>query len=225
MISIAIDGPSGSGKSTISKCLAKRLRFVSLDTGALYRAIAYFLKIKKTDYKNEKLVAQELKNINISLRYLNSVQRVFLDDNDITNNIRSEDISMISSCISSMKCVREYLLKFQRDMADKHDIIMDGRDIGTVILPNATVKIFLTASPEIRAQRRYKELSESGEKVSYNEVLNDVMKRDFNDTTRKISPLRQAEDAILFDSSKYNFEQTVDKLFEIIKERISCEAK
>ena len=225
MISIAIDGPSGSGKSTISKCLAKRLRFVSLDTGALYRAIAYFLKIKKTDYKNEKLVAQELKNINISLRYLNSVQRVFLDDTDITNNIRSEDISMISSCISSMKCVREYLLKFQRNMADKHDIIMDGRDIGTVILPNATVKIFLTASPEIRAQRRYKELSESGEKVSYNEVLNDVMKRDFNDTTRKISPLRQAEDAILFDSSKYNFEQTVDKLFEIIKERISCEAK
>lgn len=225
MISIAIDGPSGSGKSTISKCLAKRLRFVSLDTGALYRAIAYFLKIKKTDYKNERLVTQELKNINISLRYLNSVQRVFLDDNDITNNIRSEDISMISSSISSMKCVREYLLKFQRDMADTHDIIMDGRDIGTVILPNATVKIFLTASPEIRAQRRYKELSESGEKVSYNEVLNDVMKRDFNDTNRKISPLRQAKDAILFDSSKYNFEQTVDKLFEIIKERITSETK
>lgn len=225
MISIAIDGPSGSGKSTISKCLAKKFGFISLDTGALYRAIAYFLKSKKVDYTDENLVAENLKNMNISLKYLNSAQKVFLDDIDITDKIRSEDISMVSSQISSMRCVREYLLKIQRDMADKNNIIVDGRDIGTVILPNATVKIFLTASPEIRAQRRYDQLLVSGEKSDYNDVLCDVMKRDFNDTHRKISPLKQAEDAILFDSSGYTFEETVDRLFKIIKERIAYEAK
>lgn len=225
MISIAIDGPSGSGKSTISKCLAKKFGFISLDTGALYRAIAYFLKSKKVDYTDENLVAENLKNMNISLKYLNSAQKVFLDDVDITDKIRSEDISMVSSQISSMRCVREYLLKIQRDMADKNNIIVDGRDIGTVILPNATVKIFLTASPEIRAQRRYDQLLGSGEKSDYNDVLCDVMKRDFNDTHRKISPLKQAEDAILFDSSGYTFEETVDRLFKIIKERIAYEAK
>ncbi len=225
MISVAIDGPSGSGKSTISKCLAKKLGFVSLDTGALYRTIAYFLKNNKINYQDENLVEQKLKNINIDLRYLNSNQRVFLDGKDVTNSIRSEDISMISSCISAMPCVRSYLLDFQRNMAKKYNIIMDGRDIGTVILPNATVKIFLTASPEVRAKRRYSELSESGQNVNYKEVLSDVLKRDFNDKNRKISPLKQADDAILFDSSEYSFEQTVEELFKIIKERIACETK
>lgn len=225
MISIAIDGPSGSGKSSISKVLAKKLGFISLDTGALYRTIAYFLKNRKINYEDENTVAQNLQDININLRYLNSNQRVFLNDKDVTNVIRSEEISMISSRISAMPCIRNYLLEFQRNMAKKHNIIMDGRDIGTVVLPNADVKIFLTASPEVRAKRRYLQLIESGEKAEYNAIVADVIKRDFNDTHRKISPLKQAKDAIFFDSSKYDFEQTVDNLLKIIKERIPREAK
>lgn len=225
MISIAIDGPSGSGKSSISKVLAKKLGFISLDTGALYRTIAYFLKNRKINYEDENTVAQNLQDINMNLRYLNSNQRVFLNDRDVTNVIRSEEISMISSRISAMPCIRSYLLEFQRNMAKKHNIIMDGRDIGTVVLPNADVKIFLTASPEVRAKRRYLQLIESGEKAEYNEIVADVIKRDFNDTHRKISPLKQAKDAIFFDSSKYDFEQTVDNLLKIIKERIPREAK
>ena len=225
MISIAIDGPSGSGKSSISKVLAKKLGFISLDTGALYRTIAYFLKNRKINYEDENTVAQNLQDINMNLRYLNSNQRVFLNDKDVTNVIRSEEISMISSRISAMPCIRNYLLEFQRNMAKKHNIIMDGRDIGTVVLPNADVKIFLTASPEVRAKRRYLQLIESGEKAEYNAIVADVIKRDFNDTHRKISPLKQAKDAIFFDSSKYDFEQTVDNLLKIIKERIPREAK
>lgn len=225
MISIAIDGPSGSGKSSISKVLAKKLGFISLDTGALYRTIAYFLKTRKISYEDENTVAQNLQDINMNLRYLNSNQRVFLNDKDVTNVIRSEEISMISSRISAMPCIRNYLLEFQRNMAKKHNIIMDGRDIGTVVLPNADVKIFLTASPEVRAKRRYLQLIESGEKAEYNAIVADVIKRDFNDTHRKISPLKQAKDAIFFDSSKYDFEQTVDNLLKIIKERIPREAK
>lgn len=225
MISIAIDGPSGSGKSSISKVLAKKLGFISLDTGALYRTIAYFLKNRNVNYKDENSVTQNLQYINMNLRYLNSSQRVFLNDKDVTNDIRSEEISMISSHISAMPCVRNYLLEFQRNMAKKHNIIMDGRDIGTVILPDADVKIFLTASPEVRAKRRYLQLTESGEKAEYNAIVADVIKRDFNDTHRKISPLKQAKDAIFFDSSKYDFEQTVDNLLKIIKERIPREAK
>ncbi len=225
MISIAIDGPSGSGKSSISKVLAKKLGFISLDTGALYRTIAYFLKTRKINYEDENTVAQNLQDINMNLRYLNSNQRVFLNDKDVTNVIRSEEISMISSRISAMPCIRNYLLEFQRNMAKKHNIIMDGRDIGTVVLPNADVKIFLTASPEVRAKRRYLQLIESGEKAEYNAIVADVIKRDFNDTHRKISPLKQAKDAIFFDSSKYDFEQTVDNLLKIIKERIPREAK
>lgn len=225
MISIAIDGPSGSGKSSISKVLAKKLGFISLDTGALYRTIAYFLKNRNVNYKDENSVTQNLQYINMNLRYLNSSQRVFLNDKDVTNDIRSEEISMISSHISAMPCVRNYLLEFQRNMAKKHNIIMDGRDIGTVILPDADVKIFLTASPEVRAKRRYLQLIESGEKAEYNAIVADVIKRDFNDTHRKISPLKQANDAIFFDSSEYDFEQTVDNLLKIIKERIPREAK
>lgn len=225
MISIAIDGPSGSGKSTVSKYLAKKLGFVSLDTGALYRAIAYFLKNMKIDYKNEDMVESNLKNINISLKYLNLDQRVFVNGEDVTGSIRSEEISMISSSISSMQCVRNYLLNFQRNMAKEYNIIMDGRDIGTTILPNATVKIFLTASPEIRAKRRYLQLNESNDKVNYKEVLKDVIERDFNDMNRKISPLKCAKDAVLFDSSEYDFEQTAEELFKIIKEHIDYEAK
>ena len=225
MISIAIDGPSGSGKSSISKVLAKKLGFISLDTGALYRTIAYFLKNRNVNYKDENSVTQNLQYINMNLRYLNSSQRVFLNDKDVTNDIRSEEISMISSHISAMPCVRNYLLEFQRNMAKKHKIIMDGRDIGTVILPDADVKIFLTASPEVRAKRRYLQLIESGEKAEYNAIVADVIKRDFNDTHRKISPLKQANDAIFFDSSEYDFEQTVDNLLKIIKERIPREAK
>ena len=225
MVSIAIDGPSGSGKSSISKRLAEKLKFVSLDTGALYRAIAYFLKINNIDYKNENLVKEKLENIKIDLQYLNSAQKVYVNGEDVTDKIRFEDISLISSFVAAMPCVRDYLLDLQRDMAKKYNIIMDGRDIGTVVLPNATVKIFLTASPEVRAERRYRELNEKGEKLEYQDVLDSVIKRDFNDANRKISPLKCPKDAVLFDSSKFTFDQTVDELLKIIKEKIHAKTK
>ncbi len=225
MISIAIDGPSGSGKSSISKCLAKELGFISLDTGALYRAIAYFLKSNRIDYKNEQLVKKELENIDLNLKYLYSDQSVFINGQDVTHKIRSEDISMISSFIASLPCVRKFLLNIQRNMEKKNNIIVDGRDIGTVVLPNATVKIFLTASPEVRAKRRCQQLAENGDNADYKDVLDDIVKRDFNDTHRKISPLKKASDAVIFDRSNYKFDQTINELLKIIKEHVKSETK
>ncbi len=225
MISIAIDGPSGSGKSTIAKRLAEKLQFISLDTGALYRAIAYFFKANKMDYKNEELVKSNLKNIKINLEYVNATQKVVVNGEDVTNKIRTEDISLIASFMAAMPCVRDYLLNLQQNMAKKYNIIMDGRDIGTIVLPNATIKIFLTALPEVRAERRYRELVQRGEMINYQDVLDSVIKRDFSDTHRKISPLKRPKDAVFFDSSEFTFDQTIEELLKIIKERISIETK
>lgn len=225
MISIAIDGPSGSGKSSISKCLAKKLNFVNVDTGALYRSVAYYFLKNDINYDCENTVLENLKNINIKVKYKNNNQFVFLNNKNITNDIRSDKVSMISSRISSMPCIRNYLLSLQRDIALKNNIIMDGRDIGTVVLPNADVKIFLTASPKSRAQRRYEQLSKNYPEIKFSEVLKNINKRDFDDVHRKISPLKPAEDAIIFDSSNYTFEESVNYILNLIEERVNFEAK
>lgn len=214
---IAIDGPAGSGKSTISKILAKELGFINVDTGALYRAIAYYVKNNNIDYNSSDEVKNALSNIEIQLKNSDENQIVILNGENITNKIRSEDISMIASKVSSFAEVREFLLDLQRNIARHNNVVMDGRDIGTTVMPNANVKIFLTASPEVRAKRRLKQLDQN---LNYNDVLKDINKRDNEDINRKYSPLRQAEDAILFDNSDYDLQQTIDKILKIIKENI-----
>lgn len=214
---IAIDGPAGSGKSTISKILAKKLGFINVDTGALYRAIAYYVKNNNIDYNSNNDVKNVLSNIEVQLKNSDENQIVILNGEDITDKIRSEDISMIASKVSSFAEVREFLLDLQRNIARHNNVVMDGRDIGTTVMPNANVKIFLTASPEVRAKRRLKQLDQN---LNYNDVLKDINKRDNEDINRKYSPLRKAEDAILFDNSNYNLQETMDKLLEIIKENI-----
>ncbi len=225
MISIAIDGPSSSGKSTVSKCLAKKLNFLNIDTGALYRAVAYFLIVNKINCENEPSIVKHLSKIKIDIKNKDYDQKIFLNNEDITNKIRSNDISMIASHISAMPSVRSYLLDLQRNLAKNNNVIMDGRDIGTVVLPNADIKIFLTASPEVRAKRRYKQLIRKNENISYEEILNTLNKRDFNDSQRKTAPLKPAHDALIFDNSEYTLNKTVDMLLKIIKERVCIETK
>ena len=216
MICIAIDGPSGSGKSTVSKMIADNLGFIDVNTGALYRAIAYYLKINNIDYKDVNKVCEVLNLIDIKI--YGSNEKIFLNGKDISSQIRSEDISRISSKISSYPKVREYLLETQRKIAKNNNVVMDGRDIGTVVIPHADVKIFLTALPEIRAKRRYNQLKE--EQIKFKKLLEDLNKRDYEDIHRKISPLKIADDAIIFDNSKYTVEETVNKLLSIIKEYV-----
>lgn len=217
MICIAIDGPSGSGKSTVSKLLAKELGFINVDTGALYRGIAYYFYINNIDFKKVKDFKYVLEKIKIEIKNLNYNQKIFLNKQDITQKIRSEEISKLASEISSLPEVRKYLLNRQREIARSNNVVMDGRDIGTTIIPDASVKIFLTASSEVRAMRRYKQLNE---KISYDEILKDIIKRDKNDATREICPLKKASDAITFDNSVYTLEETASKLLDIIKERV-----
>ncbi len=225
MISIAIDGPSGSGKSTISKILSKKLGFINLDTGALYRALAYYLFKNDIDYSCEK-IDEILKNVDIKVIHKNFVQHTYLNGEDVSDYIRSPEISLIASKISSFPEVREYFLNFQRNFAQSHNVIMDGRDIGTVVLPNADLKIFLTASKEARAQRRYRQLTKDGESsVSFQEIVDSISKRDYNDTHRTNSPLIPAKDALKFDNSELDLWETIDLLLRIIKERVNVESK
>lgn len=225
MISIAIDGPSGSGKSTISKILSKELGFINLDTGALYRALAYYMFKNNIDYTRGKL-NEILKTINLKVEHKNFVQYTYLNGENVSNCIRNPEIALIASKISSFPEVREYLLDFQRDFARKHNVIVDGRDIGTVVLPNADVKIFLTASVEARAKRRYDQLAKnSNSKISFQEVFDSISKRDYNDIHRANSPLTPAKDAIKFDNSNLSMWETVNHLLSIIKERVSIESK
>ncbi len=225
MISIAIDGPSGSGKSSISKCLAKKLGFVHVDTGALYRTIAYYLRKNNVDYSNSEKVCENLKDIDIKVKFSNNNQNVFLNGVNVTDKIRSADISIASSRISSMPLVRKFLLDLQKDIAKENNVIMDGRDIATVVLPNSEVKIFLTASPEVRAKRRYNQMVADDPKINFSDVLKNINERDFNDTHREISPLKISDDAVVFDNSDLTFDQTVNSILKIIKERINFETK
>lgn len=226
MITIAIDGPSGSGKSTISKIIAKKMEFINVDTGALYRTIAYFFLENKINYKEKSEVLKNLNNISVSLKNENFSQTIFLNGVDVTQKIRTNEISMMSSEISVIPEVRQFLLKLQRDIAKENNVVIDGRDIGTVVLPNADVKIFLTADPKVRAKRRYNQLISKGQSTTFDEILELINKRDYNDIHRKISPLKKADDAILVDNSNLNQKNTVDKLMEIIEKKgIKIDAK
>ena len=226
MITIAIDGPSGSGKSTISKIIAKKIGFINVDTGALYRTIAYFFLENKINYKEKSEVLKNLNNISVSLKNENFSQTIFLNGVDVTQKIRTNEISMVSSEISVIPEVRQFLLKLQRDIAKENNVVIDGRDIGTVVIPNADVKIFLTADPKVRAKRRYNQLISKGQSTTFDEILELINKRDYNDIRRKISPLKKADDAILVDNSNLNQKNTVDKLMEIIEKKgIKTDAK
>ncbi len=219
---IAIDGPAGAGKSTIAKILAKELGLIYVDTGALYRALGFAMLSRGIDPADAETVVPALEGLRVSLEYRQGEQRVLLCDEDISDRIRTPEVSMAASRVSAIPAVRAFLLELQRDIAASQSVIMDGRDIGTTILPNAQVKIFLTASPESRAARRYLELQEKGIATTYKEVLDDMNRRDYEDTHREISPLRQAEDAVLADTSELDLEQSVALLKSIVKQRLAA---
>lgn len=220
---IAIDGPAGAGKSTIAKILAKELELIYVDTGALYRTIGYYVTQQGVDTADTDKVVAALSGLQVELRYVDGVQRVFANGEDVSDLIRTPAMSMAASAVSAIAAVREYLLHTQRDIAATHSVVMDGRDIGTVILPDAKIKIFLTASPESRATRRYAELQEKGDPATYEEVLADMIKRDYDDSHRAIAPLKQAEDAIPVDTSGETLEQSVARLKEIVYKKLNEE--
>ncbi|MBQ8949765.1 MAG: (d)CMP kinase [Eubacterium sp.] len=216
-MNIAIDGPAGAGKSTIAKLVAKELGFLYVDTGAMYRAIALYLLENKVDYNEESSLLAALGKINIEIRYIDGQQRVILNDRDVSDLIRREEVGNAASTTSALKPVRAKLLDLQREIAAKNDVIMDGRDIGTNILPNAELKIYLTASVEVRAERRYKELVEKGETPDLEEVKKGIEQRDYQDMNRDIAPLRQAEDAVLVDTSYMTIDEVVAKITELAR--------
>lgn len=217
---IAIDGPAGAGKSTIAKSLAKELGLIYVDTGALYRAVGYYMCENGISIDDTNAVIGALANVRVSLGHVNGEQRVFVNDTDVSDRIRTPQISMAASAVSAIPAVRAFLLALQRDIATTHSVVMDGRDIGTTILPNADVKIFLTATPEARAERRYKELIEKGERVTFDEVLADMKKRDYDDAHRAASPLRKAEDAIEVDTSALTLEESIARMKEVVLENL-----
>ncbi len=220
MVSIAIDGPSGAGKSTLAKRLAKELGYIYVDTGAMYRSIGLYALRQGVDPKNADAVQALLPNIQLDIRLQDGSQHVYLNGEDVSTDIRAEAVGMAASAVSAHPAVRAFLLDTQRNLAKGQNILMDGRDIGTVVLPDATVKIFLTASPEARAERRRKELEEKGQPADFATVLADIEQRDYQDTHRAVAPLKQAEDAVLVDSSDIDFEQTFALLKKTILERI-----
>lgn len=221
-IAVAIDGPAGAGKSSVAKAVGKQLGLLYVDTGALYRTVGLAALRKGVDPSSKAKVEALLKEISVEMDFSEtSGQVVLLNGEDVTGLIRTPEVSMTASDISALPIVREYLLGLQRNIAKTKNVIMDGRDIGTVVLPDAQVKIFLTASPESRAERRYKELVEKGEKTTVKDVLRDVIKRDYNDTNRKAAPLRPAEDSVLVDTTNLDFDGSVETVAKIIRERIS----
>ena len=209
---IAIDGPAGAGKSTIAKAVAKSLGYYYVDTGALYRGLAFGLMQKGVPFADEKAVENEIKNIDVELLYENGVQKVFCNGTDCSTLIRTSEIGEGASVISQYTSVREKLLDLQRNVARRHSCVMDGRDIGSVVLPHANKKFFLTASPEVRARRRTLEFREKGEPANYESILEEVKKRDERDMNRAVAPLKQVEDAIFIDSSDLNIEEVVDRI-------------
>ena len=219
--SIAIDGPAGAGKSTIAKTLAKELGFYYVDTGAIYRTVAYFLDLLGISPKDTDGVERYIDELTISIEYdEEGAQHMIMNGMDVSNDIRTQDISQKASLVSAHSVVRDVLLDMQRDVAKKHNVIMDGRDIGTVVLPKANVKIFLTADPEVRAKRRYDELIAKGQKADLPQILKEIKQRDHQDMTRTIAPLKQAKDAVLVDTSPLDIEGVVAEIKRIVKEKI-----
>lgn len=221
MRSVAIDGPSGAGKSTIARFAAKKLSFIYVDTGAIYRAVGLFAKMNDVGSKDLCGVEGLLPKIKIDIEYDSAgVQHMILNGEDVSEKIRTPEISIYASDVSAMPPVRAFLLGMQRDLAERYDVIMDGRDIGTVVLPNASVKIFLTATDEARAKRRFVELQAKGDKSSYEEVLNDMRYRDKNDSSRQIAPLKAAEDSVLIDTTDISLDDSINAVLNIITERL-----
>ncbi|MCX7657457.1 MAG: (d)CMP kinase, partial [Oscillospiraceae bacterium] len=216
----AIDGPCGAGKSTIARTLAKKLGYIYVDTGALYRAVGFYALSKGAKPSNAEDVVPLLSEIDVNIAFVNGEQRVFLNGEDVSEKIRTPEISMAASDVSAVPEVRKFLFGLQLKIARENNVIMDGRDIGTVVLPNADVKIFLTASPEDRAKRRYEELKCKGSDVTYEEIYSDLLKRDYNDSHRETAPLKKAEDAILVDTTGFPFEKSVETLLGVILSRL-----
>ena len=221
-VSIAIDGPAGAGKSTIAKALAKELGYYYVDTGAIYRTVAYFLDLLGVSPKDVDGVERYIDELTINIEYdEDGVQHMIMNGMDVSGDIRTQDISQKASLVSAHKVVRDMLLDMQRQVAREHNVIMDGRDIGTVVLPKATVKIFLTATAEVRAKRRCDELNAKGQKAEYEQTLKDIQQRDHQDMTRPIAPLKQAKDAILLDTSELDIPQVLAAMKKIVGEKIS----
>lgn len=219
MINIAIDGPSGAGKSTIAKAVAQKLGYIYIDTGAMYRAVGLFYTRRGTDIKNDKqAVISLLSQINIDIKYIDDNQHIFLNGEDVTDKIRTPEISMAASDSGTVKEIRERMTVIQRRLAEEKNCVMDGRDIGSYVLPFANVKIFLTAGVAIRAERRYKELTEKGTEVTYDEVLSDMIRRDENDSNREFMPLKAAEDAVVIDTSDLSLEESVKAVLSAVKD-------
>ncbi len=219
IINVAIDGPAGAGKSTIARAAAKALGFIYVDTGALYRAVGLYALRAGIKPGDAAAVGAALENIKVELSFINGEQSVLLNDEDVSSQIRTPEASMAASDVSAIPAVRAFLFDLQRDIAKKNNCIMDGRDIGTVVLPHAQIKIFLTASPEIRAKRRYDELIAKGETVEFKDVLEDLIKRDYNDSHREVAPLKPAEDGVILDTSGLSLEEAIESAIRIIKER------
>ena len=221
VINVAIDGPAGAGKSTISRKAAAELGFIYIDTGALYRTVGLNALRLGVDIQNDEAVISTLTDdLKVELKFTDGEQRMFLNGEDVSSDIRTPEASMAASRVSAVPKVRQYLFDLQKNLAKSNNCIMDGRDIGTVVLPGADVKIFLTASPEARAERRFKELKEKGMDAAYEDVLADMIKRDYDDSHRAIAPLKQADDAILCDTSDIDLQQSIELIINKIKEKI-----
>ena len=220
-VSIAIDGPSGAGKSTMARRVAKELGYLYVDTGAIYRTVGYHMWLMGIGPKDADGIRRCLDDVNIEIEHQeDGVQHMILNGQDVTGEIRTPEMSKYASGVSAQKCVRDYLLEMQRKFARKHNVVMDGRDIGTVVLPHAQVKIFLTASPEERAKRRFEELTAKGERVTFEKVLQDMKARDKQDSERAIAPLKAAPDAVKLDTSGYEIEQSVGAILDIVRRKL-----
>ena len=220
MFAVAIDGPAGAGKSSVAKAAAQELGFVYVDTGAIYRTIALYVLRQGVDPHQASAVEALLPQVQVSLEYTQQGQKMLLNGEDVTALIRTPEVSMATSACSAIPAVRAYLLQLQRDLAAENNVLMDGRDIGTVVLPHAQLKVFLTASPEERARRRVAQLEKAGQQADYASILRDIQQRDYLDSHRETAPLRPAEDAVLLDNSSYTFEESVRRLVALVRERL-----
>lgn len=220
-ISVAIDGPAGAGKSTLARQLARELGYRYVDTGAIYRTVAYFFDLWGVSPKDIDGINRYIDELTIKIEYdEEGLQHMIMNGMDVTGDIRTQEISQKASLISAHAIVREMLLDMQRQVAEEYDVVMDGRDIGTVVLPKATVKIFLTASPEVRANRRTKELLEKGQKANFEQILKEIQQRDYQDTHREVAPLKMARDSVKLDTSELNIAQTLAAMKEIVAEKV-----